>query len=657
MSGFDKSEARDGDRTLKTLILKDQLSAVCRNVLTAASVNIIISSIVLFVSIYHGHTGLGVAWFSAATTINMIRIGQCLLPPLSITTNILVVGRETVERQLKLLCLTALVSGLVWALIPVLCDGYTSPQTLFYLTVVCGITAGAVTHGTPYALMPTCMISPPLISLFFCLLYAGGVDRDCLAATVFIYAVSLIRFAWQSEAAFRDASLSKNKATNLTQSLSEAQAHALIVAEKMTCRAKHDELTGLLNRTGFMDEVNKRINDRCSTFCLMLLDLDGFKSVNDVFGHHAGDRVLIEVSRRLSESLSHEFIIGRLGGDEFAIFCKSSFEDSYISELATQLITSIEVPFATFDVGRVGACIGICIARLQNITELLTSADQALYAAKSKGRNQYYIFDDILRHRLEIRCDIERDLHRAISDNALEVWYQPVVRADGRKLVTLEALLRWNHCSHGWIPPEEVISTAAMAGLAEPLLRFIFGKVCLMIQELRSRGLEHVRVAMNISPREIARVAIDEILLSGLKDQDCPESMLEIEVTEETIMDIHSVQDKLIRLSDGGVHITLDDFGVAYATLAMLRQPHISKIKIDRSFIKDISISENNKILVQSVLHIGRSLGMQVVAEGIETSEDHQLLKSIGCDLMQGYYFQRPSPSGAIIEWLQSNEI
>lgn len=656
MAGFDNAE-QDGRGALLSLIRQDQLSAVRRNILAAVPISIIISAIVLFVSVWHNHGRLGVAWFSAGTVINMIRIGQCSLPLPDAVASTSDAGRARVELQLKLLCFTALIAGLVWALVPALCDGYTSPQTLFYLTVVCGITAGAITHGTPYALMPSCFIFPPLLSVFCCLLYAGGVDRNCLAATVLIYTVSLIRFAGQSEAGFRDASQLKNNAVTLAQSLGEAHSQAIAVAEKMSYRATHDELTELLNRAGFMSEVEKQVRGTNFTCCLMLLDLDGFKSVNDVFGHHAGDRVLVEVARRLSETLSPEFTIGRLGGDEFAIFYDSSVNDALPAEVAMRLITSIEVPFATFDAGRLGACVGLYIGRGHNVTELLTCADEALYVAKAAGRNQYYIFDEALRDRLAMRCDIERDLQRAIAENALEVWYQPVFGEDGRKLVTLEALLRWEHPRHGLVPAEEMISAAAMAGLAEPLLRFIFGEVCSMIRELRARGLEHARVAMNISPREISRVAIDEILLSGLKDKDCPASMLEIEITEETVLDIRSVQDKLVRLSRGGVHITIDDFGVGYATLAMLLQTHIDKIKIDRSFITGISTSKSNKILVQSILHLGRSLGIQVVAEGVETSDDHQLLKLIGCELMQGYYLRRPAPARAVIEWLQSEEI
>ncbi len=157
---------------------------------------------------------------------------------------------------------------------------------------------------------------------------------------------------------------------------------------------------------------------------------------------------------------------------------------------------------------------------------------------------------------------------------------------------------------------------------------------------------------MNISPREISRLAVDEILLSELSKRNCPTSMLEIEITEETVLDIRSVQDKLIRLSRGGVHISIDDFGVGYSTLATLRQPYVKKIKIDRSFVKDIAISRGNQILVQSILNLGQSLGLQVVAEGVETKEDRDLLRRIGCGLMQGYYFHKPAPREAMLAWL-----
>ncbi|HTQ72564.1 MAG TPA: EAL domain-containing protein [Acidocella sp.] len=652
MHGLDNTEAEQELSALLPLIRQDQLAAVRRNVRDAAPVNVLVGAIALFVSVRYQHARLGIEWFSAVVLVNAIRVGQCFLPvPRPMASNPLS-SLRAVQRQLGYFCVTALSSGSVLALLAFLCAGYTHAPTLFYLTVICGITAGAITHGAPYARMPSCFILPPLLSVFGCLLYAGGFERDCLAATVLIYIVALIRFAWKSETEFRETSRLKHQAVSLVGSLERAHSQALVVAKHMSYRATHDELTDLLNRAGFLKQVEQRLSGEQSTVCLMLLDLDGFKSVNNAFGHNAGDRVLVEVARRLSETLDGAFTIGRLGGDEFGIFYEPSVAGAFPAELATRLIASIAVPFASFDAGRLGACIGLYIGAERNVTELLTRADEALHAAKEAGRNQFYIFDDILRDRLEMRRDIKRDLQRALADAAPEVWYQPILGYDGQKLVSLEALLRWRHPQYGLVPPQEVIETAAMAGLAEPLLRYILADVCAMIQELRARGLGHVRVAMNISPREISRLAVDEILLAELRKHNCPTSMLEVEITEETVLDIRSVQDKLIRLSRGGVHITIDDFGVGYSTMATLRQPYVKKIKIDRSFVKDISISRGNQILVQSILNLGQSLGLQVVAEGVETKEDRDLLRRIGCGLMQGYFFRKPAPRETVLAWL-----
>jgi diguanylate cyclase (GGDEF)-like protein len=564
-----------------------------------------------------------------------------------------VADQRCIERHLTLFWISSLIAGFIWGFIPVLCDFCAGPQTVFYLTVVCGVTAGALAHGGPYARIPICFIVPPLLSILCCLLYTGGFVHDALAATVFIYALTLLRFARQSEAVFREGSQLKNEAVAMAQSLQEAHSSVLVVAEQMTYRAAHDGLTGLFNRSGFMHEVEARLMDTQSAFCMMLLDLDGFKSVNDVYGHHAGDKVLAEVARRLREALPEKFVISRLGGDEFAIFYNTAVVDGIPAELATRLVTAIEVPFASFDVGRLAACVGVYVGRGRNVTEMLTYADEALYVAKASGRNRHYIFDEILLERLEMRRDVERDLQRALSDNQVEVWYQPIFNRKTKELVSLEALLRWRHPRHGQIPPEELIMVAAMAGLAEALLRYVFKQVCSMIRELAALGFEQVRVAMNISPREISRLPIDEILLSGLQIFNLHASMLEIEITEETALDIRSVQDKLIRLARSGVNITIDDFGVGYSSLATLRQPYVGKIKIDYSFIRGITDSPENQILVQAILNLGRSLDVQVVAEGVESAADLEWLEQTGGDLLQGYFLRPPTSRKAVFEWLQ----
>lgn len=653
--GVEVSDAR----ALEALVSRDQLTTIRRGVLVAIPVNSMLGVTITLVASRYGHGTAGVIWFAATSVINILRIALCLVslpqvPDENVSTARGISAiRWPVEKHLRLLWIASSISGLLWSLIPILCDGYTSPQAIFYLTVVCGTTAGAVTSGTAYARIPISFITPPLLSVICCLLYADGFDRDCLAATVLLYLAMLISVSRQSEAGFRDTSRLKNEATTMARSLREAHAHSMAVAVQMTHRAVHDELTGLLNRMGFIQAVERFAVATTSSFCLMLIDLDGFKSVNDVFGHATGDRVLVEVARRLHEVLTDEFTIARIGGDEFTIFFDLRVTNDPLPVLATKLITAIEVPYPAFDAGRLGASIGIYLSHEVNIAEMLTCADEALYVAKTAGRNRYHLFDDTLRNRLAMRCDVERDLQRALADNALEVWYQPVFGSDGKKLVNFEALLRWKHPKHGWVPPEDLVATAAMAGHSERLMHFIFGEVCRLIQTLRTYRLEHIWVAMNVSPREVSRLAVDELVLERLDGLNLPPNMLEIEITEETAMDIRSVQDKMNRLAHAGVRIAIDDFGAGYSSLSSLRKLNLRRIKIDRCFVTSLTESASDQILVQTILKLGQSLGIEVVAEGVETAEALHLLQSFGCTFMQGYYLGRPAPKCEIIDWLE----
>jgi diguanylate cyclase (GGDEF)-like protein len=650
-------------RALEALVRMDQLATIRRGVLVALPVNSMLGVTITLVASRYGHGAVGVIWFVATSIVNVLRILLCLvpLPPMPSADNsskdCASGARWGAEKHLHLLWAASLVSGLLWSLLPTLCDGYTTPQAIFYLTVVCGTTAGAVTSGTAYARIPISFITPPLLSVISCLLYAGGFDRNCLAATVVLYLAMLISVSRQGEAGFRVTSRLKNEATTMAKSLKEAHAHSVAIAEQMTHRASHDELTGLFNRAGFIQQVERCTDAGRSVFCLMLLDLDGFKSVNDVFGHTTGDRVLVEVARRLQEALTGEFTIARIGGDEFTVFYELRASDDPPHVLATRLITAIEVPYPAFDAGRLGVSIGIYQAQDVNIAEMLTCADEALYVAKSAGRNRYYLFDENLRDRLAMRCDVERDLQRALFDNALEVWYQPVFGGDGKKLVNFEALLRWKHPKHGWIPPADLVLTAAAAGHSEQLMHFIFREVCAMIQTLCELNIEHVWVAMNVSPREVSRIAIDEFVLERLDDLNLSPHMLEIEITEETAMDIRSVQDKMNRLASAGVRIAVDDFGVGYSSLASLRKLNLKRIKIDRCFVTGITESASDQILVQTILKLGQSLGIEVVAEGVETVEALHMLQKFGCELVQGYYLGYPAPKHEIIGWLQKREV
>ncbi|WP_052019490.1 bifunctional diguanylate cyclase/phosphodiesterase [Asticcacaulis sp. YBE204] len=639
---------------LTALIRADQLATVRRSVKISIPINIALSLIIMTVTVYYGHAEAGVLWFAAALGINMVRVALCQAPFPGATAKGAFAGmaKLSVDRHLFIASLAALVSGSVWALIPALCEGYTSAQFGFYLVVICGITAGAVVHGNAYAIIPICFIVPPLMSMAGCLFYAGGFDRIGLALATLLYLGALIRSALESEVMFRDGSGRKNEATSLAGSLKQAHARTTEVAEEMRHRAVHDALTGLLNRSGFAAEVDRRVSQDSTPLCLMILDLDGFKSVNDVFGHRAGDDVLVEVARRLKDTPSDGFTIARLGGDEFAVLFDPDKVAMPVPDIANRIITAIGEPFDGFDAGRVGVSIGIHQTRERvSFSEMMVCADTALYAAKSGGRNRFHRFDETLSNRLGMKRDIERDLPRALSEHQLHMWYQPIFSDGGRRFSHFEALLRWEHDKHGWVSPVDIVENAAVLGLSEPLLKYILREACAMTARLKASGLDRSWVAVNISPREMSRLPVETMVFEALKQANVAPSTIEIEITEETAMDMRAVEGKLAVLAEGGIRLVIDDFGVGYSSLSSLRHLRVDRLKIDNSFVIGLTDSTSAQVMVQAIVNLGHSLGMEVVAEGVENAETQALLQRFGCRNMQGYHLGRPMTGDAALEW------
>lgn len=643
--------------SLDGLVLLDQLAAIRRSVLLAMPVNMLLGVACLLVGLDHHEGETAAIWFTASTLVNLGRIHLC--------RRSLDVEREATARggsrsgdstllagrHLRQFWLGALLSGFVWAGVPFMCAGYTSSATLFYLTVVCGVTAGAVIHGTAYARVPLAFITPPLLAAIACLLYHGTFDRYCLAATIFLYLAALWRSGMSSESVFRQSSQIKNQATSLAHSLEQAHRQALEAEEHMRHLAWHDHLTGLLNRTGFMAGAEHYMPASTTPVCLMMLDLDGFKVVNDIYGHRQGDEVLAEVARRLSEQQPADALVARLGGDEFAILYTPEAGGESVEALAERLIAT--VPHAIANAGRLGISIGIHVARASVLTDMLTCADEALYAAKGAGRNHFRVFDALLQARLEIRRAIERDFPQAVADRTLEVFFQPILRDGGARLDSVEALLRWQHPVHGWIAPPDIVFIADTSGQSQALLEHVLDHVCALMQRLQREGFGHVRVAMNLSPRKIAQIQVDSIVFDKLAAMELSPSMLEIEVTEETTTDIDIVQHRLGRLSEAGVHIVVDDFGAGFSSLATLRHPYVSKVKIDRSLVSGLSQDRDNQLLVESILKLGQLLAIEVVAEGVEHESELRMLRSLGCELMQGFHLAMPMPMDALMEWVR----
>lgn len=653
-----KTETGAGDQAsriaLRQLIRADQLTAARHTVMLSIPVAFVLSGISTFVAWHSGKIWVALVWLACATLVNVVRIPLCRLSPQRVAQLVPWMNRRgeaggpgaVVELNLRLHWILALVSGIAWAGMPWLSEGYTTPETLFYLTCVCGITAGAVTHGFAFARIPISFITPPLLSVIFCLLaFDRTPTRLALAATAVIYLAGLIRGARVGERMFSRACALKNEATTANHALAVAHEDLRQFAARMQYQAEHDLLTGLLDRAGFMQVATQVLAQQQDRHCLMFLDLDGFKVINDAYGHEAGDQVLIEVARRLQAALPEGAMLARLGGDEFVILYRLAAQAELPEQVAQRLIAAIRQPFARLAHRHIGLSLGIYLSRGDDINEMLVCSDAAMYEAKRRGRNQYQVFNAALDAHLQMKRDVERDLADALARRQLEVWFQPIIQHDGRTLDGFEALLRWRHPRHGAIAPPDLIEIAALAGLSEELLRFIIGETGAMIAFLQASGRPDLRVSMNISPREMERISVDELVTEMLKSRQLPARMLEIEITEETALDLQAASQSLVALAMQGVSIAIDDFGVGYSSLGFLRQMRVSRVKIDRSFVTGLTDQTENQALVAAVLQLSGSFGFQVVAEGVESEDDLRTLQALQCHAMQGFYFSRPMPA------------
>jgi diguanylate cyclase (GGDEF)-like protein len=648
---------------LARMVRVDQLVSVRRSVLAGMPISIVLSLTATLVAIKSGRPVIGLGWLMLQLLVSGVRIiaSRRLLERAVATMardgDIGQANAHWVERQLRWTAIAAGVSGCVWALVPFLCDGYTSPETVFYLTIVCGTCAGAVTYGGAYAPAPLSFIVPTLLSVMVSLVVAGGFQNVSLAAMVLLYLFGLTRGVLVSEKAFRTGSRIRNEATELAARLHRAHQSLQASTQALAYRASHDFLTGLCNREGFTQAVAARLAVRSrQAHCLMLLDLDGFKTVNDVFGHKVGDRVLEDVARWLTNELDGlDAVAGRWGGDEFAILFSMEAGMKTPEMLAEALIRAI--PFATSHYGgHLGVSIGVLkfqTADALEFTDMISVVDEALYEAKRAGRNRYQVVDEALNLQLATRREVERDLLGAIQSRSIELWYQPIMDVRNGRIHSLEALIRWKHPRHGRISPEHVVFAAASTGIAENLLRYILDEICRGMEQLDAPGspLAGVPVAMNVSPREMAQLAVDEIVLGTLAARGIATCRLQLEITEEIALDTHATRGRLSTLSAAGVAIAVDDFGVGYSSLASLRSDYVRQVKIDRSFIDGLETSPGNAVLVYSIVQLGNSLDILVVAEGVETRAELEVLTLLDCRLVQGYLFARPAPLPEVIAW------
>jgi diguanylate cyclase (GGDEF)-like protein len=409
--------------------------------------------------------------------------------------------------------------------------------------------------------------------------------------------------------------------------------------------ALHDNLTGILNRMGFTEVLTARLRRAHQRQIVIMIDLDRFKAVNDALGHAAGDELVRRICTAMSGVIPGGAVLARLGGDEFGITIERSAVPRVESlcEKLLQVCNQCRI-IAGHEV-QVSASIGVA---LQDATpselELMRQADLALYAAKRAGRNRYRIYDDALDHATEYRHSIERKLESAMRVGQLKMAYQPIVDARTSAVLGFESLVRWNSPEFGEIPPAEFIPIAEESGLILDLGEWIARQ---SLKDCRRWNLPYVSI--NLSARQFLRHNVGERILRYASDADVSPRRIQIELTETAIVDdVERANHNLNLLRRAGVRVALDDFGTGYSSLVYLNQFAIDCIKIDKSFVDNIAVDAQSAVIVGSVTRLAASLGMSVVAEGVETEAQRAALLAAGCGAQQGFHFGRPGPASMI---------
>ena len=428
--------------------------------------------------------------------------------------------------------------------------------------------------------------------------------------------------------------------------------------------AHYDAVTGLPNRRLFDDRLlQAAAQSRRSgkSLAVMVLDLDNFKQINDTYGHSFGDRLLGRVATRLSRCMREGDTLARWGGDEFVVLVPELADIDNVKALAERLLQAMKDPFI-FEGREIHESTTLGIALSDNTgvnpADLVKNADLALYRAKTT-RGSYQVFTDAMREQLNIQIELGAELRAALKTDALTLHYQPRVNLTTGHITSFEALARWSHPTRGWVPPDVFIPLAEELGLIRELGAQVLGKACAQAKVWESSGVAR-RVAVNLSTNQLQHPNIVEEIQRALYKHDLQPELLELEITESTAMiDVERNIEKLQRLRDLGIHLAIDDFGTAYSSLAYLDKLPVHSLKIDRSFIKNMlshnSSRLNSSTIVQTILTLGKSLDLRVVAEGVETNEQCALLHSLGCDEVQGYLFAAPMEAANVEELLKNH--
>ena len=432
---------------------------------------------------------------------------------------------------------------------------------------------------------------------------------------------------------------------------------AVLDAQAVNRLASYDELTGLPNRARFLEELGSRITHASGApgeVSVMFVDLDRFKAVNDSLGHAAGDKLLRVIAGRLRHAVRERDMVARLGGDEFVVLLGNGGDERTLQMIAQRLLEQIERPVPLGDRPvHVSGSIGIASYPEDGDTadELVRNADTAMYLSKESGKATFRHFTPELAEKQRQEYVLEEELRRAIVENELRLVYQPILDAQDLTCSGVEALIRWQHPARGLLTPNHFLDIAEDTGLLVPIGRWVLRTACQQLATWRAEGLVVPSCAVNLSLKQFASPTLVEDVRSALADAGIDGASLEVEITESQMMaDPEGVQAILLELRALGVRVAIDDFGTGYSSLAYLKRLSAHTLKVDRSFVRGLPDDKEDVAIMRAVLALGHSVGMEIVAEGVETEEQLAFLRHLECDRVQGYLLGRPLPPAALRE-------
>ena len=427
--------------------------------------------------------------------------------------------------------------------------------------------------------------------------------------------------------------------------------------------SQHDALTGLPNRLLMQDRLRQAMIQARrggGVVALMFIDLDRFKTVNDSFGRVIGDALLKQVAERLRNCLRDTDTVARLGGDEFIIMIPDAATAQVVGEVAQRVLSEVSLPFSDGEQEMyVSASIGISLFPRDGSDpdELVKHADRAMYSAKDSGRNMYRYFTEDLNHEVREKVMLESGLRRAIDRGELRLFYQPTIDLNTKQVIGAEALVRWQHPSLGLIPPAKFIPVAEESDLIFRLGEWVLRAACKQLRAWQQGGFA-LQVAVNVSARQFRDPKLADLVVAVMADSHVDPRLVEIELTETAIMqDARASISTLERLKSRGVSISIDDFGTGYSSLSYLKRLPLDTLKIDQSFVRDIATDNNDAAIVRAIIGLARSLGIKVLAEGVEDDTQLSFLNNYGCNYGQGFLFGRPLVPEAFVELVRNQGV